>query len=261
MNVAEQPDSVVSQDDDALSRRRFITQGAAGGLALAALGGVAHADSHKKAEAELFPGAVDADGHYALPPLPYAYDALEPHIDEETMRLHHDKHHAGYVKGLIKAEAGLASARAAGDFGNIEHLTQKSAFHGAGHFLHCVFWAGMSPDPGEPSDGLRAEIDRGFGSMKGFENTFFGSSKTVEGSGWGILAWSVPARKLVILQARNHQHATQWGNLPLLVIDVWEHAYYKKYSNMRGDYIKAFMNVINWAGVSARFAALHEMFS
>ena len=221
------PEPVIPAGDNSISRRWLITHGAAGGAALAMFGGLAYGQttrSTNSAAVELYPGAVDADGAYALPPLPYGYDALEPHIDEETMRLHHDKHHAGYVKGLKKAEAALARARAGGDFAGIEHLTQKSAFHGAGHFLHCIFWAGMTPKSIRPSTDLGRALERDFGSLKTFQETFFHTSKSVEGSGWGLLCWSIPARKLIMQQARNHQLATQWGNVPLLVIDVWEHA-------------------------------------
>ena len=116
----------------------------------------------------------------------------------------------------------------------------------------------IPPEGGAPSGDLKQGIERDFGSMQGFDDTFSAAAKSVEGSGWGILAWSVPAKKLVVLQARNHQLGTQWANVPLLAIDVWEHAYYKKYSNMRGDYIKAFMNVINWKGLSERYAVMRN---
>jgi Fe-Mn family superoxide dismutase len=226
----------------------------AGGLA-----GAADSAAGSQLGTVLYPGAVE-NGKYVLPPLPYAYDALEPYIDEETMRLHHDRHHQGYVNGLIAAEEGLAEARRSGDWSRVEHLAQKSAFHGAGHFLHSIFWQCMAPEGkrGEPSAALARAIERDVGSMEACREQFFNTAKTVEGSGWGLLTWSIPARKLVILQARNHQYATQWANVPLLVVDVWEHAYYKKYGPARGDYIKAFMEVIDWPSVSGRFQALSE---
>ena len=144
------------------TRRGFLGRGALAGLTLAAMGTSQHtaiaADTTAKPALDLYPGAVDATGNYVLPALPYAYDALEPHIDKETMTLHHDKHHAAYVKGLIEAEEGLAKARAEGNFDAINALTNKAAFNGGGHFLHCIFWANMAPEGkgGKPSEKLAA---------------------------------------------------------------------------------------------------------
>lgn len=253
-------------DESKQSRREFLTRGAGTGLGLAALGmgGLAHAQQTQPMGGmgiDLYPGAVDAQGNYVLPPLPYDYDALEPHIDEETMRLHHDKHHAGYVQGLIQAEEDLAMARQESDYSGVEHAAQKAAFHGAGHFLHCIFWDSMTPEATAPKGALLRAIERDFGSLDKCKELYWNVSKGVEGSGWGILAFSIPARKLVMLQARNHQLATQWANIPLLVVDVWEHAYYKKYSNLRGEYLTAFMNVVNWENVGKRYEACWEMTS
>lgn len=252
------------------SRRQFLG-GAATGVSLAMFGGVAHGQGYGQSHvpttqataglgAELFPGVIDDAGQFVLPPLTFAYDALEPALDVETMHLHHDKHHAGYVRGVIAAEKALAEARTAGDFSMVEHYTQKLAFHGAGHFLHSIYWSNMTPKSTKPSAELAAAIGRDFGSRQTFEKQLFAATKSVEGSGWGVLAWSVPTGRLNILQARNHQYSNQWGNLPLLVVDVWEHAYYKKYGNLRGDYIKAYMGVINWESISRRFDIMRAMF-
>lgn len=195
-------------------------------------------------------------GH-ELPPLPYAYDALEPYIDEQTMRLHHDIHHAGYVKGLNNAEAKLAEARAAGDFALVKHWSREAAFHGSGHLLHTVFWPNMiAASEAKPApDGALAEaIDRNFGSFDAFKAQFVAASIAVEGSGWGILAYRPADDSLVILTAEKHQNLTQWGVVPLLVLDVWEHAYYLKYQNRRGEYVKNFFNIVNWDDVAARYA-------
>lgn len=240
------------------SRRQFLG-GAAAGLSLAMLSGLAHGQppaAMPGVGAEIYPGAVDSQGQYALPMLEYEYDALEPAIDAETMRLHHDKHHAGYVRGVIAAGEALAKARESGDFSMVEHHTQKLAFHGAGHLLHCVFWSNLTPKQTKPSSELAAAITRDFGSHKQLEDQFAAASNSVEGSGWGVLAWSVPTGRLEVLQARNHQYSNQWGNLPLLVVDVWEHAYYKKYGNLRGDYVKAVMGIVNWESISRRFDAI-----
>ena len=191
---------------------------------------------------------------HTLPELPYAYDALEPHIDEQTMRLHHDIHHNGYVTGLNNAEDKLAEARDSGEFGLTKHWEREAAFHGAGHLLHTIFWTNMGPDGGgEPGGELSDAIKGDIGAFDKFKSHCSAAEKQVEGSGWGILAYRPFDGKLVILQAEKHQNLTQWGVIPLLVIDVWEHAYYLKYQNKRPDYTAAFYNVINWSNIQDRF--------
>ncbi|MBN1202418.1 MAG: superoxide dismutase [Anaerolineae bacterium] len=196
---------------------------------------------------------------HELPPLPYAYDALEPYIDEQTMRLHHDKHHLGYVNGLNKAEEMLAQARESGDYGLVKHWSREAAFHGSGHFLHSIFWPNMAP-PGNgggglPTGELAGQIDKDFGSFEKFKAHFGAAAKAVEGSGWGLLVWEPELGQLQMLQAEKHQNLTQWIVTPLLVLDVWEHAYYLKYQNNRGAYVDAWWNVVNWADVAERFRA------
>jgi Fe-Mn family superoxide dismutase len=193
---------------------------------------------------------------HELRPLPYPYDALEPHIDEQTMRLHHDIHHAGYVKGLNNAEAKLAEARAAGDFALVKHWSREAAFHGSGHLLHSIFWPNMisaSEAKSAPGGALAEAIERDFGSFEAFKAQFIAAATAVEGSGWGILAYRPSDDALVILTAEKHQNLTQWGVIPLLVLDVWEHAYYLKYQNRRGEYVKNFFNIINWENVAASY--------
>jgi Fe-Mn family superoxide dismutase len=190
---------------------------------------------------------------HELPALPYEYNALEPHIDEQTMRLHHDIHHLGYVKGLNNAESKIAEARESGDYGLIKHWEREAAFHGAGHFLHCIFWENMSPDGGgEPSGALADAINQRFGSFDKFIGQFKAAGGAVEGSGWVLLVKNNSTDTLDILTAEKHQNLTQWVVTPLLVCDVWEHAYYLKYQNKRGDYLSAFTNVINWENVASR---------
>lgn len=190
---------------------------------------------------------------HELPPLKYDYDALEPHIDEQTMKLHHDIHHAGYVKGLNNAEAKLAEARESGDFSLVQHWERQLAFHGAGHFLHCIFWDCMGPNGGgKPEGSVLEQIEKDFGSFEGFEAQFKAAAATVEGSGWCMLVKNHAAKKFEILTAEKHQNLSQWVSEPLLCIDVWEHAYYLKYQNKRAAYIDAFMNVINWDYVAQR---------
>ncbi|MCB0353107.1 MAG: superoxide dismutase [Bdellovibrionales bacterium] len=193
---------------------------------------------------------------HELPPLSYDYEALEPHIDAQTMRLHHDIHHLGYVNGLNNAEKKLAEARNNNDYGLVKHWEREAAFHGAGHFLHTIFWENMHPSGGGVPNGAVADaIKSAFGSFENFSNHFRAAGGAVEGSGWVLLVKNNTTDALDILTAEKHQNLTQWVVTPLLVCDVWEHAYYLKYQNKRGDYLNAFMNVINWSDVAKRLAS------
>lgn len=205
-------------------------------------------------EAMAQPAAVAyAEGKYVLPPLPYREDALEPHIDGQTMRLHHDLHHLGYVNGLNSALERLAQARQRDDMALVKHWTREVGFQGAGHFLHTIFWNNMSPEGGgAPKGELAARISKDFGSFTAFKAQFSAAATQVEGSGWGILAWEPFAKQLLVLQAEKHQNQTPGTVAPLLVLDVWEHAYYLKYQNRRADYVAAWWNVVNWRDVSRR---------
>ncbi|KAA8997154.1 DUF2935 domain-containing protein [Paenibacillus spiritus] len=224
-------------------------------------------------ESENYPAALPQDepvrekteksvpiGGHTLPPLPYAYNALEPHIDEKTMRIHHDIHHQSYVDGLNKAEKKLANARRSGDFELVKHWERELAFNGAGHYLHTIFWDEMSPKGGgQPTGPLLQAIERDFGSYDAFKKQFSQAAEKVEGSGWAILVWSPRSRRLEILTAEKHQNLSQWDAVPLLALDVWEHAYYLKHQNKRADYIKDWWNVVNWPYVSERFEAASRL--
>ena len=193
---------------------------------------------------------------HELPPLPYDYEALEPHIDAQTMRLHHDKHHLAYVNGLNKAEEMLDQARQKNDFALVKHWEREAAFHGAGHFLHCIFWENMAPNAeGNPQGSIAAAISKRFGSFESFMAHFKAAGAAVEGSGWVLLVKNSITKNLDILTAEKHQDLTQWVVTPLLVCDVWEHAYYLKYQNNRAAYLEAFSKVINWKDVEKRFTA------
>jgi len=193
-------------------------------------------------------------GRHVLPPLPYSYDALEPHISEEIMRLHHTKHHQSYVDGLNKAVRMMAEARRTNNFELLKHWEREAAFHGSGHYLHTIFWYNMHPEGGgEPRGELRAQIERDFGSFTAFRRHFTEAAKSAEGVGWALLVWAPRAHRLEILQAEKHQHMAQWDVIPLLVLDVWEHAYYLQYKNDRAAYIEHWWNVVNWRDVEARF--------
>ncbi|AEG61068.1 superoxide dismutase [Desulforamulus ruminis] len=193
---------------------------------------------------------------HELPALPYDYNALEPHYDEQTVRLHHDAHHKAYVDGLNNAEAKLAEAREKGDFALVKHWERELAFHGSGHILHTLFWDNMKPAGGGPATGLVAEkIDQYFGSFETFKKQFSAAAVAVEGSGWTLLCYNPVFKKLEILTAEKHQNLTQWGVTPLLALDLWEHAYYLKYQNKRPAFVEAWWNLINWDDVNQRLAA------
>ncbi|HOC72965.1 MAG TPA: superoxide dismutase [Candidatus Hydrogenedentes bacterium] len=215
----------------------------AAGLLLAAPGGVRAQDAASA-------GALTT---HTLPELPYAYDALEPHIDAKTMELHHSKHHAAYVKGLNEAEAALAKARAANDYAMVQYWSKRAAFNGGGHFLHSMFWTVMAPagkgGGGVPEGALMDHITRDFGSFEAFKAQFSAAAAAVEGSGWALLVYRPADDRLVILQAENQHKLTDWAGTPVLGLDVWEHAYYLNYQNRRPDYIAAWWNVVNWGQV------------
>lgn len=197
----------------------------------------------------------DAQGNYVLPELPYPQDALEPFIDKQTLEIHHQKHHAGYVKGLNTAVAKVKDALAGGDFGLIKHWEKELAFHGAGHFLHTMYWNNMSGSKTVPGQLTSRYITASFGSFDAFSAYFKAATNAVEASGWGILAYNPANDSLGVLQSEKHQNLSQWISVPLLVCDVWEHAYYLKYQNKRGDYMEAFMQIVNWDVVETRLSA------
>lgn len=193
-------------------------------------------------------------GGHRLPDLPYPYNALEPFIDETTMRIHHDKHHQSYVDGLNKAERALAEARAKGNYDFIKFWENELAFNGAGHYLHTIFWNIMSPNGGGKPAGLLAEqIVQDYSSYDQFKMQFSAAAEKVEGGGWAILVWSPRSQRTQILQAEKHQNLSQWDVIPLLPLDVWEHAYYLKYQNNRPKYIESWWNVVYWPAVTERY--------
>ena len=199
-------------------------------------------------------------GPYVLPPQPYDYSDLEPHLDAQTMKLHHDVHHAGYVRNANTAVAELETIRRVGgeQIWQVRAATDNLAFNLSGHLLHSILWGNMARDGGgdPPAESEIARmVKRDFGSLEAFRGNFQAAAQQVQGSGWGILAFEPTAQRLVVVQAEKHQNTAVWGAVPLLVLDVWEHAYYLKYQNKRSSYIKAFMNVVNWSNVDQRLRA------
>ena len=193
---------------------------------------------------------------YTLPELTYDYAALEPHISARIMELHHSKHHAAYVAGANAALEQLEEARASNSFGTINKLEKDLAFHLGGHINHSIFWTNLAPAGADrPSGELAAAIDEFFGSFDAFKAHFNAASLGIQGSGWGILSWDPVGARLIIQQLFDQQANTAQGTIPLLQLDMWEHAFYLDYQNVKADYVTAFWNIVNWDNVAQRFLA------
>lgn len=191
---------------------------------------------------------------YTLPALPYDYSALEPSISGTIMELHHSKHHQAYVTGANTALAQLAEARDSGNLANVNKLQKDLAFNLGGHVNHSIFWTNMSPNGGDkPTGELASAIDDFFGSFDKFQAHFAATAMGVQGSGWAVLAWDSIGQQLIVQQFFDQQANFAAGTVPVLMLDVWEHAYYLDYRNVRADYVKAFWNIVDWANVQQRF--------
>lgn len=197
---------------------------------------------------------------YALPDLPYAYDALEPHISRRVMELHHDKHHRRYVEGANAAIEALAGARRKRDFESIASLERKLAFNVSGHVLHSIFWQNLSPDGGgKPKAELAAAIERDFEGFDAFKQQIVSAAATIMGSGWAALVWDPLTRRLGTTQIHDHQSQITQGGVPLLVIDAWEHAYYLQYQTEKGKYFEALWDLWSWDDVARRYALAQKL--
>jgi len=192
---------------------------------------------------------------YKLPDLKYDYGELEPHLAAKILQLHHDKHHAAYVTGANDTLDKLAEARKSENFGAINQLEKSLAFHISGHKLHSILWSNMTPKGGgEPSGAIATAINEDFGGFAGFQKQFNAACVGVQGSGWGVLSYEPLSGKLVVNQTYDHQSEHVQGSIPILVCDVWEHAYYLQYENRRAEWIGAFWKVINWDDANRRLA-------
>jgi superoxide dismutase, Fe-Mn family len=193
---------------------------------------------------------------YTLPELSYDFGALEPHISARIIELHHDKHHAAYVKGANTTLEKLEEARAKGDFASLPALERALAFHVSGHVLHSLFWENLAPKAGGRPDGaLATAIDKDFGSFDAFKKQLNEAAGTVMGSGWAALVWEPLAQKLLISQIYDHQANVAQGSAPLLVVDAWEHAFYLQYENRKTEFFDALWNLWNWSDVSQKLEA------
>ncbi|WP_333767154.1 superoxide dismutase [Streptomyces sp. IBSBF 2435] len=197
-------------------------------------------------------------GTYALPDLPYDYSALAPAITGEILELHHAKHHAAYVKGANDALEQIAEVRDKDAITptGLVGLEKTFAFNLSGHVLHSIFWQNLAPDGGGRPDGaLATAIDEHLGGFEAFKKQLTVATASVQGSGWGVLAWEPLGKRLIVEQVYDHHGNVGHGATPLLVFDAWEHAYYLQYKNVRPDYVTKLWDLVNWADVQARFTA------
>ncbi|RLP74270.1 superoxide dismutase [Mycetocola tolaasinivorans] len=191
---------------------------------------------------------------YTLPDLGYDYGALEPAISGAIMELHHSKHHQAYVTGANTALEQLAEARDSGNLANVNKLQKDLAFNLGGHINHSIFWTNLSKDGGDkPVGELESAINDFFGSFDKFQAHFTAAALGVQGSGWAVLAWDAVGQQLIVQQFFDQQANFPAGIIPVLMLDVWEHAYYLDYRNVRADYVKAFWTIVDWENVQQRF--------
>jgi superoxide dismutase, Fe-Mn family len=196
---------------------------------------------------------------YALPELSYGYDALEPHLSRELLELHHDAHHAAYVKGANETLDKLEDARHERRFEYIGQLQKNLAFNVAGHVLHSLLWKNLTPDgSGSPEGELAASLERDFGDFESFKAQLTAAAAAVQGSGWGALSWEPLGRRLVVEQVYDHQGNTGNSTVPILVVDMWEHAYYLQYRNKKAAWLEAFWQLVDWTDVAERLAKVRK---
>ncbi|EMA30901.1 superoxide dismutase [Halobiforma nitratireducens] len=237
-------------DERSATRRRHVLGTIGGGLGLALLGssGVSGAATDRVVDA-----AAD-DRRYRLPDLPYEYGALEPHIDERIMELHHGEHHQAYVDGANEALEEFDTRRATDDFAEIRAPKREFSFNYSGHVNHTIFWENLGPDGGGTPEGeFATAIDERFGSFETFQLEFSATADQVEGDGWAMLFYEPLADTLVIGQLEDQHELAHQAAVPILTLDVWEHAYYLQYENDREAYVEAWWNVVDWADVARRY--------
>ncbi|MEL0316831.1 MAG: superoxide dismutase [Aquiluna sp.] len=194
--------------------------------------------------------------NYTLPELNYDYSALEPHISARIMELHHSKHHQAYVTGANAALAAMAEARETNNFANLPKLQKDLAFNLGGHINHSIFWQNLSAESSAPEGELASAIAEYFGSFEAFQSHFSAAAMGIQGSGWAYLAWDVVGNQMIIGQLYDQQGNLSVATIPLLMLDMWEHAFYLDYQNVKADYVKAFWNIVNWQDVARRFASV-----
>ena len=246
-----------------MERRQFLqTVGLAGAVGLGLGGGVASAAGI--AEFSCLPKAVqlgpDGRPKFLLPPLPYEAKALEPVLSEKLVTIHHDRHHKAYVDALNKTIDSIAAACKAKDTANVRALSDALAFNYGGHVLHTLYFCQLNPGGAKtPTGDLADMITRDFGSFDLLKGWLTAAAVAVQGSGWAVLAWDPLGRQLVVTQTEQHDKLVGWGMMPLLVVDVWEHAYYLDYENKRPDYVAKLLGIVDWATVGQRLSVTMAM--
>jgi Fe-Mn family superoxide dismutase len=196
---------------------------------------------------------------YELPELPYGYDALEPQLSRELLELHHDAHHAAYVKGANQTLDKLEDARRERAFEHIGQLEKNLAFNVAGHVLHSLLWKNMAPGGGGPPNGaVAAALEQDFGSFEAFKAQLTAAATAVQGSGWAALSWEPLGRRLLVEQVYDHQGNTGNATVPILVVDMWEHAYYLQFRNKKAEWLDAFWQLVNWTDVEQRLTKVRK---
>jgi superoxide dismutase, Fe-Mn family len=195
---------------------------------------------------------TDKDGNFALQPLPYSETFLEPSMDQETLHLHYTFHHGDAVKAANKDLAMIKKAMDENSLETVDYWTKKLSFHLSSHILHTIFWTNLTNKKSDPSGALLKQIEKDFGSYEKLKVLIAKTSKGVDGNGWGILGYQPYTQKLTVLQCENHEKLTQWGVIPILVIDVWEHSYYLKYRNRRAEFVDNLFPIINWNNAAER---------
>ena len=196
---------------------------------------------------------------YTLPKLDYGFKDLEPHLSAEILELHHDKHHSAYVDGANSTLNNLAEARSSGDFSALNKLQKDLAFHVSGHVLHSLLWKNLSPSGGDsPGGNIGKKIDEAFSSFDAMKDQLSAAALGIQGSGWATLGWEPYAGSLVIEQVYDHQGNSGSSTIPLLVLDMWEHAYYLQYRNEKAKWVDAFWNLVDWDDVDKRLAGVSK---
>jgi superoxide dismutase, Fe-Mn family len=196
---------------------------------------------------------------YALPELPYGYDALEPLVSSELLELHHNAHHAAYVKGANETLDKLEEARRERQFEHIGQLEKSLAFNVAGHVLHSLLWRNLTPGGNESPVGEIAEaLEHDFGGFGAFKEQLTAAAAAVQGSGWGALSWEPLGGRLLVEQVYDHQGNTGNATIPILVVDMWEHAYYLQFRNKKAAWLEAFWQLVNWTDVAQRLAKVRK---
>lgn len=195
---------------------------------------------------------VDESGNFIQQSLPYNENFLEPSMDAETMHLHYTFHHGGAVKGANTDLKKIKEALVGNNLESVDFWTKKLSYHFSSHILHSIFWTNLTNKKTEPTGALLKRIEKSFGTFDRLKSLIGATAKNVDGNGWGIVAYQPYSDSITVLQCENHEKLTQWGAIPLLVIDVWEHAYYLKYKNKRADFVDALFHILNWDNAAAR---------